>query len=265
MKSSLIVKHMIILPLVVILLSLFTYSCHEVTKIKRPATLIPDKTMVAIITETSLADGLLTIPEVKDQFTNKDSLSVYARIVKRHGYSWEDMNNTMNFYFTKRQGRLLKIYEKVLARLTELRQQINNEPIPDAIPESDIWKGPRTIYFPDPLAPGDADFSVKVNPPGAFTISYTMTIYPGDQSKNPCATISYANADSSDTAKRKYFDTQKYLPDGVTREYSISGKIESAFPVLIKGKLFDRENQLDEGQKHARLDKITFTFTRQAL
>ena len=266
MKSNGERKNLISIFLIaVILFSFLSVSCHEVTELKRPDTLIPEKTMVAILTETTLADGLLTIPEVRDQFTNKDSLSVYARIVKRYGYTWEDMNNTMNFYFVKKQGKMLKIYDKVLARITEIQERINNEPIADAVSESDLWKGPRTIYFPDMLNPNDAGFSIRVNGPGYFTISYTMTLYPADQSLNPCYNLWYVNADSINTGKRKFIDSQKYFPDGDTRAYSISGKIENTALVVIEGKLFDRENLSDEGDKHARTEKVIFIFTRQAL
>lgn len=265
MKNSSAFKVFKIKVVAAILLSLAIVSCHEVTRVKKPDKMIPDKTLVSILTETTIADGLLTLPDVKDKFTDRDSLSVYAKIVKRYGYTWEEMDNTMNYLFAKKQKRLLKIYDKVLEKITELQTRINNEPIPDAIPESDIWKGPRSIYFPDPLSPGDGDFSFRLMNPGFFSITYNMTLYPDDQSLNPCVTVWYVNADSAETGKRKYFKSQKYFPDGSTRAYSISGKIDAPGPVLIQGKLFDRENLLDEGQKHARIDRIFFTFTRQAL
>ena len=71
-----------------LLLAALAAACHKIDNVKKPDRLIPEKKLVLILTETSLADGLLTLPQVKDQFTNKDSLSVYKEIIGKYNRSY---------------------------------------------------------------------------------------------------------------------------------------------------------------------------------
>jgi len=245
--------------------ALLITGCYEANDIEKPEKLIPDKALVSIISETSVADGILGVQNIRDLFFNKDSLYVYTGIINRYGYSKEEFDNTLNYYLAKKPKKLIKIYNEVLARVTELKVRIANEPVPEQIPESDVWQGQRKYYFPDIISPGDADFSIKVTPPGICIIKFQMTLYPGDQSKNPCFTGWYVNADSAGTGKKTYMEKIVYFRDGAPHIYTINENINANYPILIEGKLYDRENEPDENGEHALIRNITVTFTQRVL
>ena len=82
--------------------------------------IIPVDDLTSILTDSYLADGLLAIPEIRYKFNDGDTLQSYIDIVEDHGYTKDDMDRTMRYYFIRKPKKLVKIYDKVLGDLSEM-------------------------------------------------------------------------------------------------------------------------------------------------
>ena len=108
---------------IITLLFLFLFSCTQTKqKFKKPE-LIPAKDLVPVLYDLHLADGLLSVSAVRNDYNDMDSLGQYLSILASHGYSLEQLNNTIEYYSSDPET-LNEIYEKVIIQLTEMEGKI---------------------------------------------------------------------------------------------------------------------------------------------
>ncbi len=83
----------------IILLVIFLgVSCqHPGEKIKK-SEIIPKESFVPILVEIHLADALLQMSLVRQDYPGRDSISNYQDILKNHGYTKEMFDKTIEFY-----------------------------------------------------------------------------------------------------------------------------------------------------------------------
>jgi hypothetical protein len=239
-------------------ISLVLVSCNS-NGVSNKNKLIPEKTFTLILSDVYIAGGLLTLPEIHSKFMKKDSIDTYIDIVKSYGYSYEAMNKTLKYYFIKKPKRLIRIYDNVLGKLSEMEALYEN--LPSETPESEInqWKGDPSYTYPDTAITDKPLLNQTLFPPTTFKLEITMILYPDDPSVNPHLTLWYCNADSAETGKRTYFPTIKYIKDGYAHSYTIKGTIIEKHHVILKGILFDFEDFASDSFKHARISDITFS------
>ena len=103
---------------------------------KKPDYVIPHDKMVDIIVDIHLADGMLTLNNIRRDLVLKDTINIYNEILKYHGYSRKDFDTSL-YYYTKNIADYDKIYEEVLNRLnekeTKLKEAINKEQENDSL------------------------------------------------------------------------------------------------------------------------------------
>ena len=109
--------------------------------------IIPEKDLTSILTEVYLADGLLSIPEIRYIFTEGDTLDSYIDIIERHGYTKPMMDNTMRYYFVRKPKILLKIYDKVLGQLSEMESRVDKDLQNFGVRQMNIWPGEQFYSF----------------------------------------------------------------------------------------------------------------------
>jgi hypothetical protein len=108
---------------IISLLFLFLFSCTQPERKFQKSELIPAKYLVPVLYDLHLADGLLSLSEVRNDYNDMDSLGQYLSILASHGYSLEQLNNTIEYYSNDPET-LNKIYEKVIMQLTEMQGKI---------------------------------------------------------------------------------------------------------------------------------------------
>lgn len=108
---------------IISLLFLFLYSCTQPEQKFQKSELIPAKDLVQVLYDLHMADGLLSLSEVRDDYIDMDSLGQYLSILTSHGYSIEQFNNTIEYYSSDPEA-LSKIYEKVIIQLNELEVEV---------------------------------------------------------------------------------------------------------------------------------------------
>jgi hypothetical protein len=236
---------------------LFSGSCKSYEE----KNLIPEKTFAAILTEVHFVDGLLMIPEIRDKYSERDSVLNYIDIIENHGYTKEAMDRTLKYYFTKKPKRLIRIYDHAIGRLTEMETILAEES--DEVPskQGDLWKGEPLYQLSDEPEAEKIYFDHIFYLKGDYILQFSVTVFPSDESLNPCLTAWVCNADSMDTGKRNYFPSIRYLKDGHPHTYTVIFNNPGKSPVVLKGWLYDSENNPAGVSRHAKIEGISFFFT----
>ncbi len=246
-------------------LLVFSQSCSEVNNMPRPEKLIPERDLAAILTEATLADGLLSLPGIRDKYLTKDSVELFISIISRYGYSKDDMDKSLEYYFIKKPKRLIKIYDRVIEEMKKMEESTMTATDDIERRKPDMWKGSQVFNIPDTSGIPDTRFSIRVVPPGTYTLSFTVTLYPSDQSFSPSPVCWTVNADSADTGRRYYVPLVRYIADGITRDYVISGSLGGRDPVFISGDFFQTGSDPGCFPPSATIENISFSFSRHML
>ena len=93
---------------ILVIISIITGSCSSRKNKVDKKNIIPEKELVPILTDLFLADGLLTIPRVNHWYTQTDTLEAHRDVLKKHGYTKEDMDKTMMYYFIRKPKKLIR-------------------------------------------------------------------------------------------------------------------------------------------------------------
>jgi hypothetical protein len=247
--------------LIIILISIFAGSCSgRKNKLDR-RNLIPEKELVSILADIYTADGLLTITKVQQWFPSIDTLSSYFYIIEKHGYSKETLDKTMKYYFIKNPKGLIKIYDQVLAVLSEMESLAEKELILTQSHIPNIWTGREYYSFPDPSGSDSAGFDLNLNKPGIYTLTFTVTLFPDDQSVNPRISTYSSHPDSIATGKRRYIETMGYIKDGQPHTYTLLMSVPANSPLHLRGCFYNFDNLFDDWGKHILIENILLIYT----
>ncbi|HLN20230.1 MAG TPA: DUF4296 domain-containing protein [Bacteroidales bacterium] len=240
-------------PLFLMILLLASCSTRK-NEIDR-SELIPEDKLTEILTDLYLTDGLLSLPAVHTWYNPADSLSSYSDVITDHGYTKDLFDKTMRFYFIKRPKKLIKIYDVVLARLSEMESRTAQELSRNQSGFSYLWKGRDYYAFP-----GDNDttlFDIEFPYPGSFKISFTVTLYHDDQSVNPGFFAYLSSKDSIDTGRRTYISPIGYIKDDLPHRYTYQIDAPDPARLHVRGWLFSYDNARDWDKKHYFIDNIS--------
>jgi len=247
--------------LILITISALAVSCSSRKPKLDKKNLIPEKELVSLLTDIHLADGLLTLPEINSWASSFDSITSYYQVIEKHGYTKEMMDKTMKYYFLNDPKKLNKIYDQVLGILSEMESRAQKESIADMARFSNLWPGKDFYSFPSLSGNDSSMFELALNRPGIYTLSFSATLFPDDQSVNPRVTAFTCYADSMDTGKRRYVKSINYLKDGRPHTYTLI--ISSPEQVIrhLRGWLFDFDNRPSGIEKHIKIENISITYS----
>lgn len=251
--------------LIIIILSLPACTCSRRRTNLNGENLIPEKELVSILTDVYIADGLLSLPDVRKNFSTLDSISVYNDVIKKHGYSKEAMDNTMKYYFIKNPKRLIAMYDQVLGKFSEQESLLDKESIIAQRNMFNVWNGKDFYSLPESGGPDSTMFNIRLYTYGLYTLTFSATLYPDDQSVNPCLSLFTCNPDSIDTGKKKYIKILNYIKDGQPHKYIIIFKVHEKAFLNVRGWFYFIDNNIPEMEKHAIFDNISFTSSNALL
>jgi hypothetical protein len=224
--------------------------------------LIPEKELVPILTDLYLTDGLIGMPRIVLKYAPLDSSSTYNYIIEKHGYTREDVDKTLKYYFIKNPKKLIKIYDKVLGSLSEMESRIQKEMGKSRVQPGSIWPGADSYFYPDPAGSDSAHFKINLTRPGVYTLSATVIVYPDDQSLNPGISVFSCNPDSINTGKRTYIKIPfRYIKDGHPHRYSVPFKVPVNKTIHVNGSLNNYENNPDNWGKHMIIKDISVIYS----
>jgi hypothetical protein len=249
------------LALAVVIILIMTQSCINPRDKVEHGKLIPEEAFVSILTDIYVANGLLSLPEIRNQFSGRDSVLNYIDIVKSYGYKYETMNSTVNYYFVSKPKKLIRIYDGIIAKMSEMQSTIQNEITRIEKEASRKARNYNLYTMPDPERVEEPEISTIIHPPGTYNLSISVTVYPDDIAYNPHLAIWIIDADSVETGKKRWMPGVKYNKDGQPHQITYSGRIETDRPMVMKALLYTFENDITELDKHARIEVVSFNFT----
>jgi len=246
--------------LILILSLLLTGSCSSRKNRIDHSNLIPQNQLVSILTDVYITDGLLALPVVNLWLENPDTLSTYYKVIEEHGYSKEVMDKTMKYYFIKNPGKLIKIYDQVLAILHERESYLEKELVLEALRERNLWRDKEIYAFPDPSGADSACFSISLPKQGIYNLTFTSIVFPDDQSLNPRFTAYLCNADSIDSGKRTYIESLYYFKDAHLHQYTLSIDVPANSNLILKGNFLNYDNYCADCSRHATISDFILLF-----
>jgi len=224
--------------------------------------IIPEKDLTSILAEVYLADGLITIPEIRYKFTEGDSLDTYIDIIERYGYSKQAMDNTIRYYFVRKPKSLLRIYDKVLGQLSEMESIVDRDMQNFGVRQMNIWPGEQFYSFFGMHNEDTACFDFSSNFYGTLSLKFTLAIYPEDQSSGPVLGLWFSQTDSAGIEKRIGFPPVPFVKDGHPRDYNIPLVQTLAGTVRLRGRFIDQQNISPLRDQHYWVNNIILTRTR---
>jgi hypothetical protein len=246
--------------LILIIFSIMNGSCSGRKNKLDKKNLIPEKELVSILTDIHIADGLLILPKIGYEHASPDSIKYDSLIVEKHGYSKEAMDRTMKYYFIKKSRKLNKIYDQVLGILSEAESRIDKEVKIISSHFENLWPGKDFYSFPDLSGNDSTMFDININRAGVYSLTFTVSLFPDDQSSKPTLTLYSCNPDSIETGKRRYIKTVDYLKDGRPHTYILTVPVREGTSFHLRGWLYDFDN-LSLSLKHVKIENISFTFS----
>jgi hypothetical protein len=245
--------------LVMVLFPLVLFSCTSRKNKLDRSHLIPASDLTTIITDIYITNGLLTIPRVHNWYTPADTLTPYKDVIEKHGYKKEDLDRTLKWYFVRNPKKLEKIYDNVLARLSEMESRSEQEVEILQSRVLNLWKGNEIYAAPD-VANDSSSYKITVTHPGVYLLNFTATVFPDDETVNPKAFIYAEQPDSTGNSQKIYFNTMEYLKDGLPHVYSIYLNIPNQNYFNIRG-FFTNPCESDAVRKHYIIESITLTLS----
>jgi len=236
-----------------ILVVLLASCSHSSVNVRRKDTIPPEK-MVNILTEMYLADGLLSQPSIKNMFETKDSNLNYVDIIGSYGYTKDKLDQTIKYYIAKNPRKLEKIFDQVLARLSESESRILSEDSQNQ--PGNLWNLKPSFSIPADGAYEKVWFSVPVRQKGFYHLTFNGTVYPDDNSLNLRTNVFFWKADSTKEGKREYWDAIYLINDGMNHEYTVSSELRDTTFTHIRGWLLDHDPQPGRWVKHVKITGI---------
>jgi Domain of unknown function (DUF4296) len=250
--------------LILIFFSLIVGSCSgRKTKLDKK-NLIPEKELVSLLTDIHIADGLLAIPKINYWASSLDSITSYYQVIEKHGYTKEMMDKTMKYYFLNDPKKLNKIYDQVLGILTEMESKVEKESNFVLAHITNKWPAKEFYSFPSLSGNDSTQFDITLSSGGTYSLSFSATLFPDDQSANPRPTVYSCNPDSVDTGKRNYIKSINYIKDGRPHIYKLFFTLPANQRRHLRGWLYDFDNRPYGTEKHIKIDNISLTFSSQA-
>lgn len=251
--------------LILILITLTAGACtrrnHKIDRSK----IIPKKELTAIITDIYITNGLMTIPEIRYFYVPADSISSYKSVIEKHGYTKEAMDKTLKYYYIKNPKALIEIFDQVLATLSEMETRYEKEISAMQSHSLNLWTGDEGYSLPDPGGNDSAAFNIIAKNQGVYTLSFTATLLPDDQSVNARFKAYVCNADSISNGKKTYLKSVKYIKDGHPHSYSIEINCSDKVKHQLKGYFYDIENNRENTVSHLIIENISYSITAATL
>lgn len=243
------------------MISLIAGSCSgKKNKLDRQ-NLIPEKNLVSLLTDIHITTGLLSLPQINSWTSSLDSISTYYHVIEKHGYTKEIMDKTMKYYFINNPKKLNKIYDQVLGILSEMESRVEKESVLEMARRLNLWTGKEFYSLPDPSGNDSTMFDINLNRSGIYTLTFSVTLFPDDQSLNPRPTAYSSSPDSIDGGKRLYVKTIDYIKDGCPHTYILTFRLPESKILHIRGWLFDFDNDPLSIENHAQIENISLTFS----
>lgn len=248
--------------LLLLAFSLASGSCTGRKSKAERKDIIPENDLVEILKEVHLTDGLLSMPGINYKYSFGDSIASYIDVIESHGYTKQQMDRTMRFYFVKRPKKLVKVYDKVLGSLSELESRIDKEIPGFRSNAQNIWTGKNYYSFPDPFGKDPEYLDIPMVYLESYNLRFTMTIFPDDGTNNPRPDLYLSHTDSLGNEKKIEFPSLPYISDGYPHTYTIHATNKLPPPVRLRGWFINQDESSPERERNYTVGDILLSRNR---
>jgi len=194
---------------------------------------------------------------MRDSWAQRDSILNYIDVILSHGYTYEQFDATIRYYFTDKPKRLSRIYDKVTGNLLELEAMVMTENVPvEAESEENLWTGKASYSFPEDFTRDPVWFDIPVEMPGEYILHADIRVFEDDKSLNPRVTVFFSYVDESGEEKRDYWEEVSLIKDGQFQKVMIRRTLDTIPNARIRGWLLNHDNKPGQWEKHARIANI---------
>ncbi|MDF1559964.1 MAG: DUF4296 domain-containing protein [Bacteroidales bacterium] len=239
-------------------------ACTHSGSNKPPAKmLIPENDMVEILTDTYLTAGMLDIPVMRETWAQRDSILNYIDNIKSHGYTLEQFDATLKYFFTDKPKRLSRLYDRVTANLLRLETDVMTEAVPaEPTLSKNLWPGQASYLFPEIFTRDPVWFDIPVETPGEYVLRADIKLFEDDRSLNPRVTVFFSYTDSTGSERRDYWREVRLLKSGEFMSVETRNMLDTVTGVRIRGWLLNHDNQPGTWEKHARIANISLRINK---
>jgi len=227
--------------------------------------LIPENKLVDILTDTYLTTGMMDIQAMRDTWGQRDSILNYIDVIRSHGYTYEQFETTMRYYFSHKPKRLPKLYDKVTGNLLALEVKVENERSKaDSIPEN-LWTGKTGYTFPGESPRDSIWFDIPAEASGEYVLRADILVYEDDESLNPRVTVYFSSTDSLGKEVRTYWDEIRLEKNGQVQKIEAKNFLGTVGNTRIRGWLMNHTTREGKWQKHATISNISLRLEKEKL
>lgn len=220
--------------------------------------LIPENDLVEILTDTYLTAGMLDITIMRETWAQRDSILNYIDVIKSHGYTLEQFDATLKYYFTDKPKRLSKLYDRVTGNLLKLETDVMTVESPAGPAVSrNLWPGQASYLFPENFTRDPVWFDLPAETPGEYVLSADIKLFEDDRSLNPRVTVFFSYTDSAGSERRDYWREVRLIKSGEFVTAETRKMLDTVEGVRIRGWLLNHDNQPGTWEKHARIANIS--------
>jgi hypothetical protein len=227
--------------------------------------LIPEDKLVDILTDTYLAAAMLDMPGLMSTWGQRDSNLNYIDVIESHGYTYQQLDSTMRYYFNAKPKKLSRVYDRVTGNLLELEVRVMEESNanPEDYADGNLWTGKASYSFPEDMTRDPIWFDIPVEEPGEYVLKADIRLFEDDQSVDPRVTVFFSTTDSLGKEERVFWEEVRLEKNGQMQNIVTASTLDSAGTVHIKGWLLNHSSQKGSWQKHARVSNISLRLERK--
>jgi Domain of unknown function (DUF4296) len=239
---------------------LIASSCSSRKNRVNHSNIIPEKIFTTILGDLYLTDGMLPIQKITELYSPPDTLAAYLDVLNKYGYTMEDMDKTLMYYYKKKPKELIEIYDQVLASLSEMQSLYDLEVAQIQPRTGNLWEGESLYLLPEVSDKDSANFVFNAKGKGTYYLTFTATLSAVDVSYRPAPVIYSCHPDSIMTGKRYYIKTPGYFKDGYSHTYTLEIKVPEPSNYFIKGWFYGSESIPDMSGEYLKIESISATF-----
>lgn len=226
------------------------------TSCRRSDYIIPADKFVDVLVDLHLADAIALHNDPKYSGFVLDSTDLYGTLFSNHGVTREQFDSTVRYLGTH-PDEFLDIYDKVIARLQILNDELMDKPVPDQDADTElVWQDNRVYAFPE-MGSERAEVNIPVRTTGEYTVKVTMKIYNDDESRNPKMSLWFWYDDNTPEGYREPFPEVDLKKSDEQTTYTVTKTLENSKVTHIRGFLIDYANRNENFLQHALITEVT--------
>lgn len=221
--------------------------------------IIPAEKFVDVLVDLHLADAIALHNNPRYSGFSLDSTELYGTLFQNHGVTREQFDSTVR-YLGSHPDEFLEIYDKVIAKLQILNDEIMNIPVTEVTEKGElIWQDSKVYAFPE-MGKDRVEVNIPVRGKGEYILEVTMKIYDDDESRNPKLSVYFWYDDHTTDGYHYLFPEVPLRKGDEQATYTTSKILDDEKVTYIKGYLIDYANRNDDFTQHALITEVTLYY-----